>query len=140
MSTEYFLGGNIEGNAPLQLELDNRAICDKVEKKEEEEKKMTKQRKRYSPEKKVEILREHLKNKVPISQLCEKYGIHPNLFYKWEKQFFEGAINTFANSSKSNRKNSKEEHLKQKIARMQEVITELTQENIILKKKYNGEI
>jgi len=101
-------------------------------KKEEEEKEMTKQRKRYSPEKKVEILREHLKNKVPISQLCEKYGIHPNLFYKWEKQFFEGAINTFANSSKSNRKNSKEEHLKQKIARMQEVITELTQENITM--------
>ena len=107
-------------------------------KKEEEEKEMTKQRKRYSPEKKVEILREHLKNKVPISQLCEKYGIHPNLFYKWEKQFFEGAINTFANSSKSNRKNSKEEHLKQKISRMQEVITELTQENITLKKSTMG--
>ena len=22
----------------------------------------------------------------------EKYGIHPNMFYKWEKQLFEGAI------------------------------------------------
>ena len=64
----------------------------------------------------------------------------PTCFVRWEKQFFEGAINTFANNSKSNKKSSKEEQLKQKIARMQEVITELTQENIILKKKYNGEI
>jgi len=104
------------------------------------EEKMPKQRRHYSPEKKVEILREHFKNKMPVSELCEKYGIHPNMFYKWEKQFFEGAINTFANNSKSNKKSSKEEQLKQKIARMQEVITELTQENIILKKKYNGEI
>jgi len=99
---------------------------------------MPKQRRHYSPEKKVEILREHFKNKMPVSELCEKYGIHPNMFYKWEKQFFEGAINTFANNSKSNKKSSKEEQLKQKIARMQEVITELTQENIILKKSPMG--
>ena len=47
-------------------------------KRKEEE--MAKQRRHYSPEKKVEILREHLKNKVPVSELCEKYGIHPNMF------------------------------------------------------------
>ena len=54
------------------------------------------QRRKYPPEKKVEILREYLKNKVPISELCEKYGIHPNMFYKWEKQLFEGATETFS--------------------------------------------
>ncbi len=37
---------------------------------------MSVERKKYPPEKKVEILREHLKNKVPVSEVCEKYGKH----------------------------------------------------------------
>ena len=45
---------------------------------------MENQRKKYSPEKKVEILREHLKNKALISEICKKYGIHSNMFYHWE--------------------------------------------------------
>jgi transposase-like protein len=51
---------------------------------------------KYPPEKKVEILRERLKNKVPISELCEQYEIHSNMFYKWEKQVFEGTTETFS--------------------------------------------
>ena len=50
-------------------------------------------RKRYIPEQKVLILKEHLKNKVPVSEGCKKYGINPNLFYRWEKQFFEEVFN-----------------------------------------------
>ena len=63
---------------------------------------MSNQRRKYPPEKKVEILREHLKNKVPISELCEKYGVHPNMFYKWEKQLFEGATETFCGDHSRN--------------------------------------
>ena len=48
---------------------------------------MASQRKKYPPEKKVEILREHLKNKMSVSEVCEKYGIHPNMFYKWVIMF-----------------------------------------------------
>jgi len=98
-------------------------------------------RKRYTPEKKVAILREHLKNKVPISEVCKKYGINPNLFYKWEKQFFEGGIEVFAQVHKKKQgTTAKENRLQEKILNLQEVISELTHENIILKKKYNGEI
>ena len=57
---------------------------------------MANQRRKYPPEKKVEILREHLRNKVPISKLCEQYEIHPNMFYKREKQVFEGTTETFS--------------------------------------------
>ena len=34
------------------------------------------QRRRYTAEQKVKILREHLDNQVPISELSKKYGIH----------------------------------------------------------------
>lgn len=40
-------------------------------------------RKRYSAEQKVKIVREHLVNRVPVSELAERYGIHPNLIHKW---------------------------------------------------------
>lgn len=98
-------------------------------------------RRHFSPEKKVEILREHLKNKVPISELCEKYGLHPNLFYRWEKELFEGGVDIF--SGLPRKRNGKEpafeRKLKAKVQQMQEVIAWLTQENIELKKN-TGEI
>jgi transposase-like protein len=53
------------------------------------------QRKHYSATQKVEILREHLENQVPISDLARRYGVHPNLLHKWKKQLFEGAVESF---------------------------------------------
>lgn len=46
-----------------------------------------KKKKLYSSEEKAMIIREHLENKVPVSELSEKYEIHPNLLYKWQKQY-----------------------------------------------------
>jgi transposase len=40
------------------------------------------QRRRYSPEEKAKILRLHLLEQVPISEICEKHGIHPTMFYQ----------------------------------------------------------
>ena len=98
---------------------------------------MANQRKKYPPEKKVEILREHLKNQIPISELCEKYGVHPNMFYKWEKQLFEGALETFCADRKANGKETEElRKLKQKVQKKDEVISWLTEENIKLKKTF----
>jgi transposase-like protein len=39
------------------------------------------QRKHYTPQQKVLILRELLENNVPISQLAEKYEFRPNDIY-----------------------------------------------------------
>ena len=49
----------------------------------EEENPMEKRRRHYSPEQKVAILREHLIEQLPVSELCEKHQIHPTLFYHW---------------------------------------------------------
>ena len=50
---------------------------------------MEKPRRKFSSEEKVQILREHLIDKVPILQLCEKHQIHLTLLYAWQKSFFE---------------------------------------------------
>src|ERR1022692_518065 len=50
---------------------------------------MKKQRKHYTPEEKVAILRRHLLEQVPISELCDKNGLQPTVFYRWQKELFE---------------------------------------------------
>ena len=56
---------------------------------------MKKQRKHYSPEAKVAILRRHLLEKVPISKLCDELGLQPTVFYRWQKEFFENGAAAF---------------------------------------------
>ncbi len=61
------------------------------------------QRQRFSPQKKVIILREHIENQVPLSELSERYGIHVNLLYRWKKRLFEGALETFSQKHEKRR-------------------------------------
>ena len=101
---------------------------------------MKKQRK-FTSEQKVQILREHLDNQIRISDIAEKYGIHPTVLVRWKKELFENALDTFSGKHKKrNGKTRKEEQLEQKVTRMQEVITELSTEVVDLRKKYHGGI
>ena len=52
-------------------------------------------RRHFSPEDKIKILRLHLLEGRPISELCEEHGIHPTLFYQWQKTFFENGASAF---------------------------------------------
>ena len=100
---------------------------------------MSVKRRKYSPEKKVEILREHLKNKVPVSDVCEKYGIQPNMFYKWEKQLFEGGVGIFSQDNSKNgtgKDTTQLKKMKETVHKKDEVISWLTEENIKLKKTF----
>ena len=46
------------------------------------------QRRHFSPREKVKILRLHLLEGRPVSAVCEEHGIHPTLFYQWQKALF----------------------------------------------------
>jgi len=99
-------------------------------------------KKRFTAEKKVEILREYLENRVSISDLAEKYEVHPNSIHQWKKQLFEGAA-TALDDKRERLKERQTENLlryhERKEAALNEVIAELTQDNLKLKKK-SGEI
>ena len=56
---------------------------------------MRKPRKNYTPPEKVAILRRHLIDKVPVSDLCDEYQLQPTLFYAWQKLFFENGAAAF---------------------------------------------
>jgi len=96
-------------------------------------------RKRYTAEEKVALIREHLEKNIPVPDICEKNRIHPNQFYKWKKELFENATGIFMNKSSRNKDNKRTEKLEQTLKNRNEVIAELLQENINLKKSV-GEI
>jgi len=42
-----------------------------------------KTRKRFTVPEKVAILRLHLLEHKPVSDLCDQHDIHPTMFYRW---------------------------------------------------------
>ena len=63
---------------------------------------MKKRRKHYTPEEKVAILRRHLVEGVPISDLCDESGLQPTVFYRWQKEFFENGAAAFQQRGRTN--------------------------------------
>lgn len=99
---------------------------------------MSKQRRRFEPAEKVKIIREHLVNKRPLSEVCDQYGIAPTQFYQWQKQFFEHGTAAFDSPrvSKEYMLENQVKQLNKKLVRKDEVIAELVEHNIDLKKKH----
>jgi len=97
---------------------------------------MKKQRKHYTPEEKVAILRRHLLDKEPISKLCDGLGLQPTAFYRWQKEFFENGATAFQTQGRADQQAEQEriEYLEKKIQRKDEVLAELMAEHITLKK------
>lgn len=99
------------------------------------------QRKHRSPEEKVAILRQHLLEQVPVSTLCEQHGISPSLFYHWQKQFFENGATAFNDRrvrSGERKLERKIEALEEVVKRKNEVIAEISQEYVQVKKELGG--
>jgi transposase len=64
---------------------------------------MRKERKHFTPEEKVAILRRHLVDKVPVSELCEELGLRPTVFYRWQKELFENGAVAFQSQERPHR-------------------------------------
>jgi transposase len=99
---------------------------------------MAKQRRHFSGTDKVAILKQHLVEKTPVSDLCDKHDIYPTQFYAWLKEFFENGHTAFDNGRKSKAvddgKDRKIEQLEAKLTRKNEVLSELMEEHTLLKK------
>ena len=103
-------------------------------------------RRHFTGQEKVAILRRHLVEKVPVSDLCEEHGIHPTLFYRWQKDWFEQGAVVF-DAPKGRTRNGRSEEaaakriaaLTDKLRRKDEVLSELMEEHVALKKSL-GEV
>ena len=97
---------------------------------------MKKQRKHYTPEEKVAILRRHLLDKEPVSKLCDEVGLKPTVLYRWQKEFFENGAAAFDQKRPMDHSAEQERvaYLEKKIRTKDEVLAELMAEHVALKK------
>jgi len=94
-------------------------------------------RRNFTAGEKVAILRAHLLDKVQISELCDKHGIQPTQFYQWQKQLFENGDAAFERRGSRNcgTEARRMEALEQKLRKKDEVLGELMEEHVALKKE-----
>jgi transposase len=100
-----------------------------------------KPRKQYTPQEKAAILREHLLEGKPVSEVCQQHQLQPTVFYGWQKTFFENGTATFERKDRRAEvaKDRQIAALQKKLATKNEVIAELMEENV-RSKKANGEL
>ena len=101
---------------------------------------MTRQRRHFTPEQKVALLRLHLLEKKPVSDICQEHDLAVTLFYLWQKQFFDNGTAAFEKASKRGKaeqdaKDRKIAALQEKLQVKNEVLAELMEEHVQLKKE-----
>jgi transposase-like protein len=98
---------------------------------------MRRQRRRFNGEEKVRILKRHLVDQVPVSDLCDEIGLQPTVFYRWQKQFFENGAAAFERSGKRGKSKLEEKvsKLEVKLSHKDEVIAEIMEDYVKLKKE-----
>ncbi len=100
---------------------------------------MTHSRRRFTSEEKASIVRRHLIDKVPISDLCDEFGLRPTQIYAWQKQLFENAAMAFQRpghrAKQEDGKDRRIKALEAKIQKKNEVVAEILEEHVQLKKE-----
>ena len=103
---------------------------------------MTKaKRRQFTAEEKATILRRHLADKVPVSNLCDEYRIQPSLFYVWQRQALEN-LGTALEDRRTRRVETSEaavqrqtiEKLTSQLQKKDSIIAFVSEEHLALKK------
>jgi transposase len=100
---------------------------------------MSRQRRHFTAEQKAQIVRRHLAGKESVSDLADEFGVQPSLIHNWINQALAQVERAFDRPSGKRRKEEAEARkiafLEAKLANKNEVIAELMQEHVQLKKE-----
>jgi transposase len=100
---------------------------------------MSRTRRHFTAEQKAEAVRRHLADKVAVSDLAEELGVQPSLIHLWVKHVLDHAATVFERSGGNRRgeqtKDLRISHLEAKLAKKNEVVAELMEAHVQLKKE-----
>jgi transposase len=101
---------------------------------------MSQTRRHFTPDQKAQIVRRHLSGKEPISDLADEFGLQPSQIHTWVKLVLDQAAKAFPHRPGrpprlEQVKDRKIEHLQAKLVQKNEVIAELMEEHVKLKKE-----
>src|SRR5215468_4292103 len=95
-------------------------------------------RRRYTPEQKAALVRQHVVDKKPVSEICSAAQLQPSVFYKWERDLLAAAPSVFAGHRTPSREQELEAKIaawEAKLARTDAIIAEVSEEYVRLKKR-----
>ena len=92
-------------------------------------------RRNFSAEEKVKLIRQHLIDKKPVSEICNENKLNPNTFYRWQTEFFERGHLAFESTKRADNSDKRKiDKLEAKLQHRDGVIAEIMSETIALKK------
>jgi transposase-like protein len=118
-----------------QSELESRLVWVSITRNEDFS--MSRPRRHFSAPQKAEIVRRHLAGKEPVSNLADEFQLQPTQIHAWVKQVLDRAEQAFASTSRApdDGKDRKIAALQEKLAKKNEVVAELMEEHVQLKKE-----
>lgn len=100
---------------------------------------MSRTRRHFTAEQKAEVVRRHVGDKVPVSDLAEELGVQPTLIHSWVKHVLDHAATAFERSAGKRRaedpRDQRITQLEAKLSRKNEVVAELMEAHVQLKKE-----
>lgn len=100
-----------------------------------------KTRRSFTPQQKAEAVRRHLSDKVPVSDLADELDVQPTMIHFWVRQVLDQAEKAFERSAgrgakrADDIKDQKIAQLQEKLVKKNEVVAELMEAHVQLKKE-----
>ncbi len=95
-------------------------------------------KRQYSPEEKLQIVIEALKEERLITEIAAEYGIHHSVIHRWKKELLGSADRVYNPSKKSKEAAKEKQHQEEKIENLYSQVGRLTTQLEWLKKKSKG--
>ena len=95
-----------------------------------------KNRRKWTASEKLRIVLTCMQPGVEVSEVCRREGINPTMYYTWKKKVLASASQIF--EEKRKQRDAQRERTERELARMKDVVAEITAENLELKKRFRA--
>jgi transposase len=92
----------------------------------------------FSSEEKIKIVLEGLRGEDSIKEICRKYAIHENQYYKWSKDFIEAGKKRLNGDTAREANTEEVSQIKKENQELKETVAELLLQTKVLKKTLSG--
>jgi transposase len=92
----------------------------------------------FSAEEKIKIVMEGMRGEESLRELCRRYAIHENQYYKWSKEFIEAGRKRLSGDTEREASSGEVKDLRSENDSLKKELAELYLQNKVLKKTLNG--
>lgn len=91
-------------------------------------------RRKFTPEEKVRVVLEGFRHDVPVSELCRREGIRPNVYYAWLKDFMEAGKARLQADTVRDATRAEVDGFRRENEQLKQLVAELSLAALVLKK------